>query len=124
MPGQEKPFLLRRPSSLWFLQHAEQLDQLIQPPKTPEELVAFSRAVLDLLDLVIVKPKVRASPGADELSPDDLDFKDVLFLRQWVIEGMTEENRETEKFFRGRRDATAAGASGSDVLVPPEPASV
>jgi hypothetical protein len=139
LPKSGHPVMLRRPTPMWFLFHGHLPMSLaarqsaaagsVAAIQTAEELVEFSKWIVELLGEVFVRPGLSLDPGAEEISPEWLPEEDVNFIIRWAVgEVTTDGTRGSASHdlaeFRGTAAGTAPapGAGGGDLPLSAQPA--
>ncbi|HLI35047.1 MAG TPA: hypothetical protein VKW70_08375 [Terriglobia bacterium] len=98
LPKLGKAVLMRRPSPLWFIFRGQLPASLASrvaqanagappnpPLKAPEDFQRVARWVVELLEEIMVQPRVSLSPGPGEIPPDLISDEDLNFMIRWAM---------------------------------------
>lgn len=143
LPKSGLAVILRRPKPVAFTLFAARLPSSLAArvqagsagadPASVDELVALSRFWTGVFAQMFVEPKLSLVPGPHEIHPTWIPNEDADFLIRWAVgeissavphAGPGGEGSVDLAPFCAEREPPAAGASGGDVALPPEPAPV
>jgi len=88
--------MLRRPKPTWWMLQrgilpasmaAGMTDGSLQTTESDEERIAAVKFVVELVEQVVVQPKVRRDPGLDELNPNLINDEDFTFIINYASGG-------------------------------------
>jgi hypothetical protein len=98
LPKLGKAVLMRRPSPLWFIfrgqlpaslaakvAHTNASAPQNPPLKAPEDFQHLARWIVELLEEIMVQPRVSLSPGPGEIPPDLIPDEDLNFMIRWAM---------------------------------------
>lgn len=125
--------LASRPGPLWFAAHGGLPGGLAaklsagpeaREPFTADDAKALSERMITILSEIVVEPKLSLNPKDDnELSPDDIDDKDLDYLLKWGVgEVATASDGSATDLssFRGQPTNAAPSDNGGHVEVQAE----
>lgn len=127
LPKLGKAVLMRRPSPGWFIFRGQFPATLaaVATASNPdaaisaEQLRQYAKWTCELLDQVMVKPRVSLAPGPEEISPDLLADEDLNFIIRWSMGEVASDGSDLSSF-RGKRGTADSRAVGAAVALPSE----
>ena len=143
LPRSGLAVILRRPKPVAFTLFAARLPSSLAArvqaggagadPASVEDLVALSRFWTGVLAQMFVEPKLSLVPGPHEIHPTWIPNEDANFLIRWAVGEISSASLQAGPGGEGsvdlapfcaEREPSAVGASGGDVVLPPERAAV
>jgi hypothetical protein len=143
LPRSGLAVILRRPKPVAFTLFAARLPSSLAArvqaggagadPASAEDLVALSRFWTGVFAQMFVEPKLSLVPGPHEIHPTWIPNEDANFLIRWAVGEISSaslqacpggEGSVDLAPFCAEREPSAAGASGGDMVLPPERAAV
>ncbi len=125
LPKLGKAIIMRRPTPAWFIFRGQFPATLAARPlrqggsaasggdgelKDQNDMQRFAGWVVELLDEVMIQPRVSLAPGPGEISPDLIDDEDLTFIIKWSMGVVAPDGRGLDEF-RSESKPAATGAS-------------
>lgn len=105
LPKLGKAVLMRRPAPSWFIFRgkfpatiAAGVGESREPTASSEELQQYAKWTCELLDQVMVKPRISLAPGPEEIGPDMISDEDLTFIIRWAIGAVAPDGRDLNEF--------------------------